>query len=150
MPPKRTKKRDCKHKFKTPKIQLRRSSRLSNKRINKTATITSIHTPSKIPKPKTIQPIKTPLRRSARIANKYKNIFNNQTSNNSHCNFLNLSSPAPQSISSTIINAPELQGKYKIIEKIDNGGYATVYKAIDLQSNNTVAIKRVHTVNLKT
>eukprot|EP01083_Nonionella_stella_P051053 135570_1 len=50
------------------------------------------------------------------------------------------------------IYAPELEGKFKIIEKIDHGGYASVFKAIDLHcttSDNVVAIKRVQSANIK-
>ncbi len=48
-----------------------------------------------------------------------------------------------------IIEAAELKGKYKILGKIGNGGFGTVYKAIDLSTTNIVAIKRVQCANIK-
>lgn len=38
---------------------------------------------------------------------------------------------------------PELRGRYRVLEKIGEGSYSSVYKAIDLQSNAVVALKRI-------
>eukprot|EP01084_Bolivina_argentea_P102290 183260_1 len=50
------------------------------------------------------------------------------------------------------VKAPELEGQYEIIENIGQGGFGTVYKAIDLKyaDNRIVAIKRIQTVNIHT
>ncbi len=48
-----------------------------------------------------------------------------------------------------VIEVPEIAGKYKILNKIGYGGYGTVYKAIDIKSNDIVAIKRVQSANIK-
>eukprot|EP01084_Bolivina_argentea_P174830 302816_1 len=44
---------------------------------------------------------------------------------------------------------PELKGKYSIINKIGSGGYGTVYKAMNLLTNEIVAIKRIRSANIK-
>eukprot|EP01084_Bolivina_argentea_P144707 253824_1 len=48
-----------------------------------------------------------------------------------------------------IIKAPELEDKYNITNKVGNGGYGTVYKAINLSTNGIVAIKRIKSPNIQ-
>ena len=49
-----------------------------------------------------------------------------------------------------VVHAPELDGKYSIIGRIDYGGYAIVYEAIDTNNDNKiVAIKRVRALDIK-
>eukprot|EP01084_Bolivina_argentea_P097817 175838_1 len=46
------------------------------------------------------------------------------------------------------MEASELTGKYKIIHQIGRGGYGTVYKAVQLSTNNFVAVKRIQSANV--
>ncbi|WEV72939.1 PASTA domain-containing protein [Bifidobacterium sp. ESL0790] len=41
--------------------------------------------------------------------------------------------------------APTIEGRYRVLAKIADGGMATVYKALDLRLDRTVAIKVMHT-----
>eukprot|EP00483_Globobulimina_turgida_P005867 UN05877 len=111
----------------------------------------------KINKPTSKIPLPTlSLRRSTRIKNKsFTHTLKLTSFADLTSSFLTMSTnimPPTQSFDTITLNAPELDGKYKLICKIDHGGYATVYKAIDLSSNNNniVAIKRVQTANIKT
>jgi serine/threonine protein kinase len=38
-------------------------------------------------------------------------------------------------------SVPEKLGKYKIIEEVGRGGFAAVYKAVDITLDRTVALK---------
>jgi tRNA A-37 threonylcarbamoyl transferase component Bud32 len=49
---------------------------------------------------------------------------------------------ATQSLNSTAILEAELNGRYKVIEYISHGSYGVVYRAVDVQTNQHVAIKK--------